>query len=247
MQQLSLQLGDENRLLTAHLLLLMAFGPMPLFFRLNPVDQMILAMLSGRTRDEFALKVFVHLKQRVGNWENLAQMQPSSVKKLIDGVTYVDKKAHELTECIKEIIALRGCLDLDFLYDWTTGYAHRWIENLTGVGPKVSSAALNASTLNKRILMIDTAHRRVAKRFGLIPQKIGDNPASRILNRQIPDEWTAEDTEVHHFLMQRLGKEICTHDRPDCSNCPLLAKCPTAQAAGIETPAAPEILHRLAS
>lgn len=247
MQQLSLPLGDENRLLTAHILLLAAFGPIPLFFKLNPVDQMILAMLSGRTRDEFALKIFVFFKNKVERWEDLADMQPSAIKKLINGVTYADKKARELSECIREIIALRRGLDLDFLRGWTTGNAHRWIENLTGVGPKVSSAVLNASTLNKRILMVDTAHRRVAKRFGLIPQTANDGPASRMLNRQIPDDWTAEDTEIHHFLIQRLGKETCIYDHPDCSNCPLVADCPTAQAAGIKTPYPPAVSLQMAS
>ncbi len=247
MQQWSLQLGDENRLLTAHRLLLAAYGSIPLFYRLNPVDQVILAMLSGRTRDEFALQVFVYFKQKVGHWENLAHMQPSTVRKLINGVTYADKKAIELPECIRQIIMQRGHLDLDFLTDWAIGYAENWIENLTGVGPKVSSAALNASTLNKRILMVDTAHRRVAKRLGLIPESAGDKPASRMLNRQMPDDWSAEDAEIHHFLMQQLGKKICTQDQPDCINCPLAVTCLTAQASGFKRMSDTQPPLRLAS
>ena len=167
-------------------------------------------------------------------WVNLADMQPSAVKKLVDGVTYADKKARELPECIREIIVFRGRLDLGFLENWTTSYAHQWIENLTGVGPKVSAATLNASTLNKRILRVDTAHRGVAKRYGLIPDTANDNLASRMLNRQTPDCWASEGTEIHHFLMQSLGKEVCTHDHPDCFNCPLVTTCPTARIAGIK-------------
>ncbi|MGI9357384.1 MAG: hypothetical protein ACR2PF_19785 [Rhizobiaceae bacterium] len=206
-----------------------------MFFRLNFVDQVILAMLNGRRRDEFALKVCVFLKSRAKRWENLSEMQPSAVTKLIDGDTYADKKTRELPEYIREIIALRGHLDLDIMRGWTLDYAHRWIETITGIGPKISCAALNVSTLNMRILMVDTAHRRVAERYGLIPQNIGDKFASRLLNWQVPDYWTTEDTEIHHFLIQMLGKEICASGHSDCSNYPLVASCPTNQAAGIET------------
>ena len=44
MYQLSLPHCDENRLLTAHSLWLAFFRPIPLFFRLNFVDQVILAL-----------------------------------------------------------------------------------------------------------------------------------------------------------------------------------------------------------
>lgn len=236
MQQLSLPFGDENRLLSAHRLLRVAFSPIPLFFKLNPVDQMILAILSGRTRDAFAMKIFTALKSHVGNWENLARLQPTAVKKLIEGVTYADKKARELPESIRQIIILRGSLDLGFLKDWTVSSAQQWVENLTGAGPKVSGATLNASTLSMRILMVDTAHRRVAKRLGLVPPNANDALASRMLSRQMPDSWSAEDAEINHFLMQKLGKEVCTYDRPDCTNCPLVRMCPTAKAADIPAP-----------
>ncbi len=247
MQQLSLQLGDKNRLLTAHKLLLAAFGPIPLFYRLDPVDQMILAILSGRTRDELALAIFVRLKQKVWPWENLADMPPGAVRKLIDGVTYADKKAAELPECIQEIMVERGSLNLGFLQSWPVAYAHQWLEKITGVGPKVSSAVLNASTLNKRFMIVDTAHRRVAKRFGLIPQNASDERASLMLNRQMPDYWTAQDAENHHFLIQRLGKIICTYDRPDCGNCPLRCTCPTAIAVSIKAPLPIQTPLRMAS
>ena len=54
--------------------------------------------------------------------------------------------------------------------------------------------------------MVDTAHNRVACRLGLVPARADIARATRLLNRQLPVAWTANDTESHHFLMQGLGR-----------------------------------------
>lgn len=230
--QYTLPFHGENRLQAIHAILLKACGPVPPFRRLDPVSQLILAVLSGRTTDAVAMRVFVSLRCHLQGWEKLAGMKPFAVKKLIVKVNHSDKKAVELPECIRQIISRRGKLDLDFLQDWPVDYAYEWLESLTGVGPKTCTATLNFSTLRKRILMVDTAHNRVARRLALVPQKSDLQRTTRSLNRQLPNDWTATDTERHHILMQTLGKRVCTHSYPDCSNCPLRRLCPTPPKIG---------------
>lgn len=226
--QYTLPLAYENRLLTAHTLLLAAFGPIPACHRLDPVSQMIFAMLSGRTRDAVAMDIFKALAARLKRWEDLAKMEPHVVKPLIATATFAEKKAFYLPAAIGEILTRRGHLDLGFLAEWPVVMAKAWLETLPGVGVKTSTAVLNFSTLHRRILMVDTAHNRVTRRLGLVPQKAGLARATRLLNRQLPDAWEAGDTETHHVLMQSLGRRFCTHRHPDCPNCPLCAMCPHA-------------------
>ena len=230
--QYSLPLADENRLLDAHRLLLAAYGPVPAYERLDPVSQMVLAMLSGRTRDALAMDAFMRLARHLNGWEKLAAMEPHILKPLIFDITFAERKAVYLPEAIRRILSLRGRLDLGFLAAWPVETARRWLEALPGVGAKTSAAVLNVSTLHRRILTADTHHVRAAQRLGFVPPKADIARTIRLLNRRLPDAWNADDTEAHHVLMQRLGQMVCTHRDPGCAGCPLCGLCPAAAGEG---------------
>ena len=230
--QYSLPLADENRLLDAHRLLLAAFGPVPASHRLDPVGQMVLAMLSRRTRDALAMGAFMRLARHLNGWEKLAAMEPHILKPLIFDITFAERKAVYLPEAIRRILSLRGRLDLGFLAAWPVETARRWLEALPGVGAKTSAAVLNVSTLHRRILTADTHHVRAAQRLGFVPPKADIARTIRLLNRRLPDAWNADDTEAHHVLMQRLGQMVCTHRDPGCAGCPLCGLCPAAAGEG---------------
>jgi endonuclease-3 len=231
--QYALPFAAGNPLLRIHGLLLDRFGPVPACHRLDPVGMLIFAMLSGRTRDRVAMRTFVELEGRLESWEQLAGMSPAAVEPLIADVTFAERKARHIPAALEEIIRRRGRLDLGFLAAWPVEDARHWLEQLTGVGPKTSMAVLNFSTLHLRVLMVDTAHNRVARRLGLVPEKADIARATRLLNRCLPAVWTADDTEDHHVLMQQLGRALCVHARPCCAGCPLLGACRTASAAGL--------------
>jgi endonuclease-3 len=226
--QYTLPFAIENRLLSAHRLLAAALGPVAATHRLDPVSQMIFAMLSGRTRDEIAKGAFENLANSFPTWEPLARMRAGDLEKRIALTTFPEKKAIYLPSALQGILRRRGDLDLAFLDERTVASAQDWLETLPGVGAKTSAAVLNFSILHKRVLCVDTAHHRVAVRLGLVPRNASLDRASRLLNAQIPDDWTADDTELHHLLMQLLGKTLCTHGRPRCGFCPLQLLCPSA-------------------
>jgi endonuclease-3 len=230
--QYTLPFAAGSPLLRIHGLLLDRFGPEPECLRLEPVGMLVFAMLSGRTRDAVAKEAFISLRRRVTAWEELVGMSPPVIGQLISGVTFAERKARQLPSALGEILHRRGRLDLGFLAAWPVEDARHWLERLTGVGAKVSAAVLNLSSLHLRVLMVDTAHNRVARRLGLVPEKADIARTTRLLNRCLPPCWNADDTEEHHFLMQRLGRTLCVRARPACAGCPLLATCRTASAAG---------------
>lgn len=230
--QLTLALASGSRLLEVHRILLARLGPVPCPL-LDPVSQLVLTMLSGRTRDEAAMAVFLELRANLQQrWEDLPGMPPALLLKLIAGVTFAERKAVFLPDAIQAILARRGNLDFEFLRLWPIDDAHYWLASLPGVGSKTSAAVLNFSTLNRRILMVDTAHNRVAKRLGFVPEKAGLARAARMLNRQLPDDWAASDARQHHIVMQRLGAQTCTHSNPRCADCCINAICPSSPRAG---------------
>jgi len=237
--QYTLPFAIENRLLRAHELLSAALGPLAPTHRLDPVSQMIFAMLSGRTRDGIAKGAFEGLANSFPTWEPLARMRAGDLQKRIALTTFPERKAIHVPGALQTIMRQRRRLDLEFLGRRSVESAEAWLENLPGVGPKTSAAVLNFSTLHQRVLCVDTAHQRVARRLGLVPKGASLAQTKRLLNLQLPDEWTADATESHHLLMQLLGKTLCIHARPKCRACPLRLMCPSANT----TDAVPPVTH----
>jgi endonuclease-3 len=119
----------------------------------------------------------------------------------------------------------KGTLDLDFLGQLTDSQAQAWLEELPGVGPKISAYVLNTSRLHMRSLIIDTHHLRVAKRLGLLRTEPQSRKAIASLERQIPNVWTADDVEDHHFMMKQIGQDFCIDGYLKCPLCPLQDIC----------------------
>ncbi|WP_295810381.1 iron-sulfur cluster loop [uncultured Nitratireductor sp.] len=227
--QYTLPLAPFDRIASLHQRLLAVFGPPADFVRLDPVSQMLLAMLSARTRNETALKVFAGLVEyfevakHKGSWARLAEAPFHEIDPLLEGITHPERKAVALPRALQEIVGLRGALSLDFLHAWPVESGLSWLERIYGVGPKTGTATLNMSTLRKRILVVDTAHWRAARCLGLIPRQASPERSVRLLNRQLPNRWEAADTEQHHILMQDLGRTFCARNRN--SDCPFGSVC----------------------
>lgn len=221
--------GAAAPVVTIHRRLLTAFDtPFPAL-RLDPVSQLILAIMTVRTRDAVARAAFKALVAAFQGWDRLQYAAPGAVESIIRKVAFAEKKAITLTAALRAITARRGRLTLDFLDELPTDAARAWLTDIPGVGPKISASVLNFSTLERRALVVDTHHKRAAKRLRLIPRQANDDKASVLLNDQMPAIWTAEDFSDHHRLMKQLGRTHCTSTAPSCRSCPLLSLCPTGQ------------------
>jgi endonuclease-3 len=201
------------------------YGTQPPAWRFDPVTQLVFALLGARTRGVVQRKAFEALYRRFGNWAALREASPDDVEPFIRPVTFAEKKAEWLPADLKEITRRRGRLDLDFLGDLPVDAAQQWLEQLPGVGPKVSAAVLNFSTLQMRALVVDTHHYRVAQRIGLISSRTGFPNAHRVLSAQLPEHWTAAKLDDHHRLMKLHGQVHCKFERPICRSCPIWTFC----------------------
>lgn len=223
--QYGLPLEGVSRLSEAHGRLLAAFGPPLPALRLDPVAQLVHSMLGARTRDAISRRTFLLLADRHARWEELIELPYWDLFALIRDVTFAERKAEFIPRALRGIVERRGRLDLRFLSGWPVDAALDWLDELPGVGPKTAAAVLNFSTLHRRALVVDTHYWRVAIRLGLIPAKTSLAKAPRLLTRQTPAAWTADDTETNFILMKRLGQDYCRHSRPDCAACPLRSMC----------------------
>lgn len=225
--QLVLPIDDRTRRLSQiHRRLLARFGRPGPWIPLDPVSQLVMGIIGGRTRGEDSLAAFQALLARFGRWEAVRDASLSEVRCRIRAVTFADVKAARLKAALRTITAARGRLTLDFLDGLTVDEGLFWLERLPGVGRKVAAATLNFSSLRKPALVIDTHHLRVLRRLGLVGPRTSPLQAYDALMPCLPLGWTAEDLDDHHQLMKALGQTTCRHGVPSCHLCPLRALCP---------------------
>ena len=194
----------------------------------DPVSQLALGIIGGRTRGTVSLLALDALMSQFGSWEAVRDAPYVIVRNEIVRVTFAEDKARYLQAALRQLTAQRGGLDLAFLESWPVNTALEWLERLPGVGRKVSAATLNFSRLRMKALVIDTHHLRVMKRLGLVRPKAGIGEAYRQIVPRLPARWIAADFDDHHQLVKSLGQTICRHDIPDCADCPLRDLCPFA-------------------
>jgi endonuclease-3 len=191
--------------------LLAQLGPQRDALRLDPVSQLVLAIISSRTRDEISLQIFERLARRYRPWDALSCAEPHAIEAIIRPATYAEVKAVHLPQALRLIVARSGSLDLAFLEDWSEEKAMRWLEDLPGVGIRNAATVLNFSNLRKRTLSVGTHLLRVGQRLGLLPPRADYRHAYEVFMRLVPDAWDADDLYEFHWLMKYHGQRTCTH------------------------------------
>ena len=106
--------------------------------------------------------------------------------------------------------------------NWPT--ARQISEAIEGVG-----GVMNASTLDRRAIVLDGHHTRILQRMGLVPPRASTDRAFAAIMPAMPEEWSAADFDEHHLLMKKLGQSWCRPSSPDCATCPAQALCATGR------------------
>lgn len=235
--QLVLPLSSETALIAElHGRLLARFGRPRPCRSLDPVSQLVMGIIGGRTLGADSLRAFEALRARFACWEALCDGPVAAVEAAIQPVTYEDAKARHLRRALRQVTARRGRLELDFLRDWPVEPALAWLERLPGVGRKVSAATLNFSTLRRPALVIDIHHLRVLRRLRLVGPRATIALAYDHIVPRLPSGWDAAEYDDHHQLLKKLGQTYCHAGTPACAGCPLRPLCPSAGAAPVVRP-----------
>jgi endonuclease-3 len=194
--------------------------------RMDPVSQLIRAVLGSRTYDEVSWAAFFRLQRAYPDWTGLGEATADEIEPIIDPVTFADEKARQLPILIRLIILKRGALELGFLAAEPVEDAMFWLVQLNGVGVKCAAATLNFSRLSRPSMVVDGHVHRVARRLGLTPRTGDETATYHAIMEQAPDDWGADDFLEFHRLMKSHGQSICSHFEPACGLCALRDLCP---------------------
>jgi len=187
-------------------------------------------VIGARTRSEISNAATDRLLARYGRWEKVAQAPLEELQAELATQTYHNIAAERLKACLTAIVEQRGAVDLSHLAPLETDAAMAWLEQLPGVGRKIAAGVVNASTLDRKAMVLDSHHRRVLQRMGLVPPRADTARAYAALDPVLPPEWSAADYDEHHLLMKEIGRAFCRPGSMDCARCPAQALCETGRA-----------------
>jgi endonuclease III len=217
--------ADRRTVRAIHRRLEKRFGPLSPPRSSDPLEELILTVLSQHTSDLNAGRAFEALRARFPTWEAVARARSTTVADAIRSGGLANVKAPRIRSILREIHDREGRYDLSFLREMSDSQATSYLSSLNGVGPKTAAIVL-AFSLGRSALAVDTHVHRVTRRLGLIPAKASAERAHVILQQLVPPELRVP----MHVGFIRLGLEICKAPRPMCEVCPLSDRCPTGRA-----------------
>ncbi len=195
----------------------------------EPEWVLVQGVIGARTRSEVSNAATDRLLKRYGAWERVAAAPIEELQDELSTQTYPNIAAERLKSSLTALVELRGSVDLSHLATMETGEAMEWLEQLPGIGRKIAAGVMNASTLDRRAIVLDSHHRRILQRMGLVPAKADTARAFDAIMPAMPPDWSVAEYDEHHLLMKKLGQTWCRPREPQCGACPAQAMCATGQ------------------
>lgn len=196
------------------------FGEPKLKAKSDPLSMLVNIILSQATTDILSRKTFQNLKKNFKTWNEAAKADETEIADAIRLGGLANQKAKVIKNILEQIKQKHGSLSLKFLNKMPDEEARDYLLEFRGIGPKTVACTLLFS-LHKEIFPLDTHIFRILKRMGILPEKISDEKAHKLLDELVPK---GKFYSLHVNLI-RLGKQICRPREPLCEQCPLIEYC----------------------
>jgi endonuclease III len=206
-----------------HTRLARAHGPLDPPRRLDPLEELILTIMSQNTSDVNRDRAYAAMRARYPTWAALARARSPTLADTIRPGGLANTKAPRILAVLREIRRREGGFDLGWMRDASDDQVAGYLGSLPGVGPKTIACVL-AFSLDRPAIPVDTHVHRVATRLGLLAPGTPSARAHRTLEDLVPPDLRVS----MHVGLIRHGRRVCKAGRPRCEECILRTLCPTA-------------------
>jgi len=191
--------------------------------RRDPLDELILTILSQSTSDANCYRGWEALRARYRDWESILAAPPGEVEETIRPAGLSKQKSSTILSTLARLKDEHGRPTLDHLEALDDAAALQYLTSFKGVGVKTAACVLCFS-MGRDVIPVDTHVHRIALRLGLVPEGANAIRTHEILNEIVPPELRYE----LHVLLIGHGRAVCVARRPRCGECALSALCPGA-------------------
>jgi endonuclease-3 len=205
------------------------YGPFKPFKKIDPVQELILTVLSQNTNDVNRDRAYRSLRERFPSWEELLEAPDGEVEEAIRVGGLAHNKTRSIKAILKEIKKSRRDFKLDHLKTLPLDEALDELTGLPGVGLKTASCVMLFS-FGQPAMPVDTHVHRLSIRLGLVTGKATPDQTHHVLMSIVPES----SIYPFHLYLIRHGRETCHARNPDCGGCVLREMCPSSflQCAG---------------
>ena len=188
----------------------------------QPLDELILTVLSQSTNDRNRDVAYERLRERFPSWEAVLNAPNAEVEEAIrpGGISKV--KSARIQEILRAIDAHEHGLDLRWLRDVPVPEGQAYLTSLPGVGRKTAACVL-LFAYGLHDVPVDTHVSRVGMRLHLLRPGA---PFEELHDAMLALTPPGEELELHVNLL-RHGRRTCHARRPDCPGCALRRMCPS--------------------
>jgi endonuclease III len=187
----------------------------------QPLDELILTVLSQSTNDRNRDVAYLRLRERFPSWEAVRDAPVEEVEEAIrpGGISKV--KSQRIQAILR---ALDDPIDLGHLAGLPVEQARDELCALPGVGRKTAACVLLFS-FGMADVPVDTHVSRVGTRLGLFRPGA---PFEELHDDMLAITPPGQELEFHVNLL-RHGRRTCHAQRPHCEACPLNRMCPSSR------------------
>jgi endonuclease-3 len=204
-----------------------AFGTPPGRRRREPLDELVLTILSQNTSDRNSDRAFAALRARFPTWEEALAADRADLEEAIRPGGLARVKSRVIKDVLRRVRADQGRLSLAILKRLPLEEARRYLTGFRGVGEKTACCVL-LFACGRPAFPVDTHIHRVARRLGWVPPGATPRDSHRILARLIPEG----RYYAAHVNLITLGRRLCRPRRPACPACPARRLCRHAARTG---------------
>jgi endonuclease-3 len=199
------------------------YGELPQRLRRDPLDELVLGVLSQNTSDVNSDRAFAQLKRTFPAWQSVIEAPVWQVEDAIRPGGLAPTKSLRIKAMLAEIMRRCGSFNLSFLQDVPLDEAEMWLRSLPGVGPKTAAVVLLFS-LERPAFPVDTHVHRVLRRLGLA---LSGASATQVQATWEPRLAPGVVYPFHMYLIVH-GRRTCVAQRPRCPECSLWRRCPSS-------------------
>lgn len=193
----------------------------------EPLDGLILTLLSQNTNDKNRDKAFEILKKRFPSWDQAAMASQEELEDLIRPAGLSRTKSERMLHILSNVRETFGEYSLKKLRPMDKETVREYLSSLPGIGAKTIACVL-LFDLEKPAFPVDTHIARFCRRMEWVEESLPPDRISSLMEAWVPP---ARYLGGHVNIIEH-GRGLCGARKPKCGSCPVAPLCPHHKKTG---------------